>query len=101
MKTISEKYGVKLEAFRSSGTIRITSGRELCEDVFRLLKYTVENIQETEYNFPQTKDILLDTLQRLDIVHKAEESTSTRIRPVSTDDGYPRVSLFYHIEGAC
>ena len=44
LRTTSEKYGVKLEAFKLRHIIRITSGRDSCGDVFRLYKHMIESI---------------------------------------------------------
>ncbi|KAL9098237.1 MAG: hypothetical protein Q9163_006068 [Psora crenata] len=87
LRKVSESYGVKLEASRPERIIRISSDFEACGDVFRLLKYMIENIQHASVDL-----MILDSAAKKDLFARTERLTSTVIKE-SEESEFQRTSL--------
>ena len=80
VKKMVENYGVKIEILNSSNIIRITSSRDICEDIFRLFKYVIGNIKMETISIDKGSKGNIDSRARSKATEEIGDATKTVIK---------------------
>ena len=87
LKTISEQYGVKIDAFPNEKVVRVTSTRDVCGDIFRLIKYKVSGIISRSWSITLLEPHHFSNRMRKALIQETERLTNTVVEVVSNQSG--------------